>query len=60
MHYCGDQTMAIESPTMKMWSSYDQSSWQSKLSKEFSWKDQRKTSLEKPIKGTGRVTRKSQ
>jgi len=49
----------MEPPTTKTWFSYDQSSWQSELSREFSWKDRRETSLEKSIKGTRRVTRKS-
>ena len=44
---------------MKMWSSYDQSSLQSELLKEFSWKDQNETSLGKFVKGTRRATRKS-
>jgi len=52
--------MAMEPLTTKTWSSYDWSSWQSELSKEFSWKDQRETFLEKFIKGTRKETRKSQ
>jgi len=52
--------MAKEPLTTKMWSSYDQSSWQSERSKEFSWKDWRKTFLEKFVKGTRKATRKSQ
>jgi len=52
--------MAMEPPTTKTWFLYNQNSWQSELSREFSWKDQRETSLKKSIKGTGRVTRKSQ
>jgi len=52
--------MAIEPPITKMWSSYDWSSWKSELSKEFSWKDQRETSLEKFVKGTRKEARKSQ
>ena len=52
--------MAIEPLITKMWSSYDWSSWQFELSKEFSWKDQRETFLGKFVKGTRRVTRKSQ
>ena len=52
--------MAREPPTTKTWSSYDQSSLQSELSKEFSWKDQNKTSLGKFVKETRRATRKSQ
>jgi len=50
----------MEPSTIKTWSFYNQSSWQSKLSKEFSWKDWRKTSLEKFVKGTRKETRKSQ
>jgi len=60
MYYHRDQTMAMEPLTTKIWFSYDQSSWQSELSKEFSWKDQRKTFLEKFVKGTRKETRKSQ
>ena len=60
MHYYRDQTMAIEPPTTKTWSSYDQSSWQSELLKEFTWRDQKETSLEKFVKGTRKATRKSQ
>jgi len=60
MYYCGDQTMAMEPLTMKMWSSYNWSSLQSELLKEFSWKDQRETFLGKFVKGTKRATRKSQ
>ena len=45
---------------MKTWFSYDQSSLQSELSKEFSWKDRNETSLGKFIKRTRRATRKSQ
>ena len=45
---------------MKTWSSYDWSSLQSELSKEFSWKDRNETSLRKFVKGTRRATRKSQ
>jgi len=52
--------MAMESSTIKMWSSYDWSSLQSELSKEFSWKDWNETSLGKFIKGTRKATRKSQ
>jgi len=52
--------MAMELPTTKMWFCYDQSSWQSKLSKEFSWRDWKKTSLEKFVKRTRRETRKNQ
>ena len=52
--------MARGPPTTKMWSSYDQSSLQSELLKEFSWKDWKETSLRKFIKGTRRATRKSQ
>jgi len=52
--------MTIEPPTMKMWSSYDWSSLQSELLKEFSWKDWRRTFLEKFIKRTRKETRKSQ
>jgi len=52
--------MAREPPTMKTWSSYDWSSLQSELSKEFSWKDRNETSLRKFVKGTRRATRKSQ
>jgi len=52
--------MAMELPTIKMWSCYNWSSWQSELSKEFSWRDQKKTSSEKFIKGTRRETRKNQ
>ena len=47
-------------PTTKTWSSYDQSSLQSELSKEFSWKDWNETSLGKFVKRTRRATRKSQ
>jgi len=39
MYYCKDWTIAIEPPTTKMWSSYNWSFLQSKLSKEFSWKN---------------------
>jgi len=52
--------MAREPLTTKTWSCYNQSSWQSKPSREFSWKDQSKTSLEKFVKGTRRETRKNQ
>ena len=52
--------MAMEPPTTKTWSFYDQSSLQSELSKEFSRKDWKKTSLGKFIKETRKVTRKSQ
>jgi len=52
--------MAMEPPTTKTWFFYDQSSWQSELSKESSWRDQRETSLGKFVKGTREVTRKSQ
>jgi len=52
--------MAMGPPTTKTWSSYDWSSLQSKLSQEFSWKDQNETSLGKFVKRTRRVTRKSQ
>ena len=45
---------------MKTWFFYDWSSWQSELLKEFSWKDQRETFLETFVKGTRKVTRKSQ
>ena len=45
---------------MKTWSFYDWSSWQSELLKEFSWKDWRRTFLEKFVKGTRKETRKSQ
>jgi len=51
--------MARESLTMKTWSCYDQSSWQSKPSREFSWKNWSETSLEKFIKGTRREIRKN-
>jgi len=50
----------MEPLTMKTWFFYDWSSLQSKLSKEFSWKNQRETFLGKFIKGTRRPTRKSQ
>jgi len=36
--------MAMEPLITKMWSCYDQSSWQSELWKEFSWRDWKKTS----------------
>jgi len=52
--------MAREPLTTKTWSSYDRSSWQSEPSKESRWRDQRRTSLGKFIKGTREVTRKSQ
>ena len=52
--------MAREPLTTKTWSSYDWSSLQSKLSKEFSWKDRNETSLGKFVKGTRRATRKNQ
>ena len=52
--------MAMEPLTTKTWSSYDQSSWQSELSKEFTQRNWRETSLEKFIKGTRKITRKSQ
>jgi len=52
--------MAREPPTTKTWSSYDQSSWQSEPSKESRWRDRRRTSLRKFVKGTKEVTRKSQ
>jgi len=52
--------MAMEPPTTKIWSSYDWSSWQYELSKEFSWKDRRKTFLEKFVKETRKTTKKSQ
>jgi len=51
--------MAREPPTTKTWSCYDQSFWQSEPSRKFSRKDWSKTSLEKFIKGTRKVTRKS-
>ena len=51
--------MTREPPTTKIWSCYDQSSWQSEPSREFSWKDWSETSLEKFIKGTRRETRKN-
>jgi len=50
----------MEPPTTKMWSRYDWSSWQSELSKKFSWRDRRKTFSEKFVKGTRRETRKNQ
>jgi len=52
--------MATKPLTTKTWSSYNQSSWQSELSKEFSWGDWRETSLGKFVKRTKKVTRKSQ
>jgi len=52
--------MAREPPTMKTWSSYDRSSWQSEPSKESRWRDWRETSLGKFVKGTREVTRNSQ
>ena len=51
--------MAMEPPTTKTWSFYDQSSLQSELSKEFSRKDWKKTSLGKFIKETRKVTRRA-
>ena len=50
----------MELLTMKMWSCYNQSSWQSEPLREFSWKDWRKTSSEKFVKRTRRKTRKNQ
>jgi len=50
----------MELLTMKMWSCYNQSSWQSEPLREFSWKDRRKTSSEKFVKRTRRKTRKNQ
>jgi len=52
--------MAMELSTMKTWSFYNQSFLQSKHSKEFSWMNQKETSSEKFVKGTRKVTRKSQ
>jgi len=52
--------MVTEPPTMKMWSSYDWSSWKSELSKGFSWKNRRRIFLEKFIKRTRKETRKNQ
>jgi len=49
--------MAREPPTTKTWSSYDQSSWQSEPLKESRWRDQRKASLGKFIKGTREAIR---
>jgi len=60
MYYHGDWTIAMELLTTKMWSCYDWSSWQSGLSREFSWREQRKTSSEKFVKGTKGETRKNQ
>jgi len=60
MYYCKDRTIAIEPPTTKMWSSYNWSFLQSKLSKEFSWKNWRRIFLEKFVKGTRKETKKSQ
>jgi len=51
--------MAREPPTMKMWSCYNRSSWQSELLRKFSWKDWSKISLEKFVKETRRETRKN-
>jgi len=48
--------MAMEPPTIKTWFSYNQSYWQSKLSKKFSWRDWKETFLEKFVKGTRKVT----
>ena len=44
--------MAREPLTTKTWSSYDRSSWQSEPSKESRWRDWRRTSLRKFVKGT--------
>jgi len=52
--------MVREPPTMKIWSSYDWSFWQSEPSKESRWRDWRETSSGKFVKGTREATRKSQ
>jgi len=52
--------MAREPPTMKTWSSYNQSSWSSEPLKESRWRDWRRVSLGKFVKRTREATRKSQ